>query len=177
MWLKCERIKFFFFFSFFFFFHGFFYFLVSLPFRALGKIENVLFFLATTLRECKKSTMLTLELIKKWGSWCAFNKFSILRGCIFHSHKISTRTFLKTMKINKKLKNEQPWTLAYTSILKTMSSPFSCFLGSRPIAFPSKVMPCNLNHNLICLSLGLLSKVALNYKALDVETIIMLNYG
>jgi hypothetical protein len=81
------------------------------------------------------------------------------------------------MKINKKLTNEQPWTLAYTLILKTMSSPFSCFLVSRPIAFPSKVMPCNLNHNLICLGLGLLSKVTLNYKALAVETIIMLNYG
>jgi hypothetical protein len=47
---------------------------------------------------------------------------------------------------------------------------------SIPIDFPSKMMPCMLNHNLICLGLGLLSKVALIYKALDMATIIMLNY-
>lgn len=37
-------------------------------------------------------------------------------------------------------------------------------------------MPCTLNHNLICLVLGLLFKVTLIYKALDMATIIMLNY-
>jgi len=73
--------------------------------------------------------------------------------------------------------NEQPWTLAYTLILKTIGCPLSCFLGSRPIHFPSKMMLRTLNHNLICLVLGLLSKVALIYKALDMATIIMLNYG
>jgi hypothetical protein len=32
------------------------------------------------------------------------------------------------------------------------------FFGFGPIGFPSKTMPCKLNHNLICLGLGLLSK-------------------
>jgi hypothetical protein len=64
----------------------------------------------------------------------------------------------KTMKKNKKQKNEQPQTLAYTLVLQTMSSPISSFYFSKPIGFPSKMMPCKLNHNLICLGLEFLSE-------------------
>jgi hypothetical protein len=71
--LTCERIRLTFgFFSLLLFFHGFFYFLFSPSFHALGRAENSLF-LVSTLQGSTKPTMLTLELIKKWGSWCALN--------------------------------------------------------------------------------------------------------
>jgi hypothetical protein len=47
---------------------------------------------------------------------------------------------------------------AYTLVLQTMSSPLSSFFGSRPISFPSKLMSCRLNHDLICLGPRPLSK-------------------
>jgi hypothetical protein len=53
-----------------------------------------------------------------------------------------------------KWKNEQPWTLGYTLVLQTVSSCLSCFFLSGPIGFPSKMMPCKLNQNLICLGSG-----------------------
>jgi hypothetical protein len=62
------------------------------------------------------------------------------------------------MKKNKKPRNEQPLTLSYTLILQTVSSYLSRFFLSRPIDFPSKMMPCKLNHNFICLGPGSLSK-------------------
>jgi hypothetical protein len=37
-------------------------------------------------------------------------------------------------------------------------SPLSSLFRSRPIGFPSKMMPCKLNHNLICFDLEPLSK-------------------
>jgi hypothetical protein len=41
------------------------------------------------------------------------------------------------------------------------------FFWSGPIGFPSKMMPCKLNHNLICLGLGPSSKgLATNLKLL-----------
>jgi hypothetical protein len=58
----------------------------------------------------------------------------------------------------KKWKNEQPWTLACTLVLQTMTSPWrGVFFLSISINFPSKMMPCKLNHNLICLCIGSLS--------------------
>jgi hypothetical protein len=59
---------------------------------------------------------------------------------------------------NKKPRNEQPLTLSYTLVLQTMSSYLSWFFLSGPIDFPSKMMPCKLNHNLICLGPESLSK-------------------
>ncbi len=53
---------------------------------------------------------------------------------------------------------KKPWTLAYILVLQTMSSPLNCFFWFGPIGVPSKMMPCTLNHNLICLGLGPLSK-------------------
>jgi hypothetical protein len=47
---------------------------------------------------------------------------------------------------------------AYTLVLQTMSYPLSSFFGSRPISFPSKLMSCRLNHDLICLGPRPLSK-------------------
>jgi hypothetical protein len=32
------------------------------------------------------------------------------------------------------------------------------FFGFEPIGFPSEMIPCKLNHNMICLGFGLLSK-------------------
>jgi hypothetical protein len=62
------------------------------------------------------------------------------------------------MKNNKKLKNEQPSTLDYTLVLQIMSSHLSSIFWSGPIAFPFAMKPCKLNHNLICLCPGPLSK-------------------
>jgi hypothetical protein len=58
------------------------------------------------------------------------------------------------MEKNKKERNEQPWTLPYTLVFQTISSPLSFFFWYGSIGFPSKMMPCKLNHNLICLGLG-----------------------
>jgi hypothetical protein len=51
----------------------------------------------------------------------------------------------------KNWKNEQPWTLICTFILQTMSSLLNYYFWSKPIGFPFKMMPCKLNHNIICL--------------------------
>ncbi len=64
----------------------------------------------------------------------------------------------KQWKKLKKQWNEQPWTLAYTLVFQTTSFPWSCFFWFGPIGFPSKMMPCKLNHNLICLCFGPLSE-------------------
>jgi hypothetical protein len=50
----------------------------------------------------------------------------------------------------KNQRNEQPWIVAYTLVLQTMSSPLNVF-WSKPIGFLSKMMSCKLNHNLIFL--------------------------
>ncbi len=74
------------------------------------------------------------------------------------------------MKKNKKQRNEQPWTLAYTSILLKLS--FKLFFLSRPIGFPSKMMPCKQNHNLICLCHGPLFKgLGTNLKLLTTRNV------
>jgi hypothetical protein len=62
------------------------------------------------------------------------------------------------MEESKKQKNEQPWTLTYTLVLQTMSYPLSSFFFCLDQLVPSKMMPCKLNHNLICLNLVSLSK-------------------
>jgi len=68
------------------------------------------------------------------------------------------------MEKNNKQKHEQPWTLTYTLVLQTMSSPLSSFFFcSKPIGFPSKMMPCTQNHKWSCIGLGPLFKVALRY--------------
>ncbi len=97
--------------------------------------------------------MSTLKLVKNGGASVLSTMSSI--------HSMSTilnKGKKKTMKKNKKQKNEQPQTLAYTLVLQTMSSPISSFFFSKPIGFPSKMMPCKLNHNLICLGLEFLSE-------------------
>ncbi len=52
--------------------------------------------------------------------------------------------------MEKKHKNEQPWTLAYNLVLQTMRFCLSSFIFSKPIGFPSKIMLCKLNCNLNC---------------------------
>jgi hypothetical protein len=61
----------------------------------------------------------------------------------------------------KKNKNEKRATLdlGYILVLQTMSSPstflfFVFFFGFGPLSFPSKMMPCRLQHNLIFLGPG-----------------------
>jgi hypothetical protein len=100
--------------------------------------------------------MLTLELIKNGGVG-VLSTMSSIHKCIFHSHRIWTTRVKKNNE--EEQKNEQPWTLAYTLVLHTMSFPWSCFFWFGPIGFPSKMMPCRLNHNLICLGPRPLSKV------------------
>jgi hypothetical protein len=82
---------------------------------------------------------------------------SSIHKCVSHFHKIWTRR-IKENKGEKNKKNEQPWTLVYTLVLQTMSCPLKCFFWFRPIGFPSKMMQCGLNHNLICFGLEPLSK-------------------
>ncbi len=141
----------FFFFSFFFFFF-FSYIIFSLSFHARGRAKNVLL-LTINLWGFTKPIMSTLKLVKNGGASVLSTMSSI--------HSMSTilnKGKKKTMKKNKKQKNEQPQTLAYTLVLQTMSSPISSFFFSKPIGFPSKMMPCKLNHNLICLGLEFLSE-------------------
>jgi len=57
----------------------------------------------------------------------------------------------KIMERNKKERNWQPWTLIYTLVFQTMSFPLNIFYLFKPIGFPSKMVPCKLNHHLICL--------------------------
>jgi hypothetical protein len=106
--------------------HGFQNFLFHFHFMHLGRVETS-HFLATTLWGSTKSTMLTLELIKKRRRVGVFSTMSSIRKRgFFHFHKIWTRVEKKKKnKEAKNLNNEQPWTLTYTSILQTMSSPLS----------------------------------------------------
>jgi hypothetical protein len=63
------------------------------------------------------------------------------------------------MKKSEKQRNEQHWTVAYSLVLQTLTSLLSSFFFySDQLVFPSKIMSCKLNHNLICLGLEPLSK-------------------
>jgi hypothetical protein len=73
------------------------------------------------------------------------------------SHISTTKVFKNNGK-SKKWRIYQPWTLTYTLVFQTMSFPLSSFFCFGPIGFPSKMMPCKLNHNFICLGFGPLSK-------------------
>ncbi len=86
--------------------------------------------------------------------------------------KFEQQGYKKTMKKEKKKskiwRNEQPWTLTYTLSLQTMGSTLSYFFGFGLIDFPSKMMPCKINHNLICLDLEPLSEgLGTKFKAID----------
>jgi hypothetical protein len=73
--------------------------------------------------------------------------------------KFEQRGNKKKRKKKKKKKNEQPWILAYTLVLQTMSYPLSFFFFFLDlIDFASKMMPCRQNHNWICFGHGPLSK-------------------
>jgi hypothetical protein len=74
---------------------------------------------------------------------------------VFHCHIIWVIRWKKTMKKNKKQRNEQPWTLVQTLVLQTMK----LFLKKiQTNCFPSKLVPFSMNHNLICLQPKPLSK-------------------
>jgi hypothetical protein len=86
--------------------------------------------------------------------------FSIHR-CIFHSHRIWA-TRVKKNSEEEEPKNSKKWTNLDPSLnFDSSNHELSCklvFFGSRSISSPSKMMPCKLNHNLICLHPGPLSK-------------------
>ncbi len=73
-----------------------------------------------------KSIISTLKLIKI-GRIDALSTMSSLHS-IFHSHKIWTRV-KKNSEKSQKQRNEWPWTLPYTLVLQTMSSPWSFFFS------------------------------------------------
>jgi hypothetical protein len=105
--------------------------------------------------------MLILELIKNGGVGVLSTMPSIHKY-VFQFHRIWTTRVKENNEEEQKTKrqkNEQPWTLAYTLVLQTMSFPLSCCFWFGPIGFPSKMMPCRLNHNSICLGPRSLSKV------------------
>jgi len=74
--------------------------------------------------------------------------------------------FLKNLSNKGKKNNEKEYktkkwatlNLSLHLVFQTMSFFLSLFLWSRLIDFPSKMIPCMLNHNLICLYLGPSSK-------------------
>ncbi len=82
------------------------------------------FILTIILRRCTKLTMSTLKLIKKIRELMCFQQCPQSIACL---HRISTRVKTNSGKKTKKIKNEQPWTLAYIWVLQTMSSPLSFF--------------------------------------------------
>jgi hypothetical protein len=97
------------------------------------------------LQGSTKLAMLTFKSIKKWESWCAFNNV-LIHKCVFHFHKIwATRG-----------KEALDPSLHFGSPNHELS--FKLFFWFGPIGVPSKMMPCRLNHNLIRLGLGPLSK-------------------
>jgi hypothetical protein len=100
--------------------------------------------------------MPTLKLVKKWESSYALN--NVLNPLhFFHPHKVWATRVKENNEKEKKWKNEQLWTLVYILVLPTMNSPLNSFLGLNQLV-SSKMMPCTLNHNMICLGLGPLSK-------------------
>jgi hypothetical protein len=64
----------------------------------------------------------------------------------------------KQWKRKEKQRNKQTWTSTYTLVLQIMSFFLSSFFWVGPIDFPFKMIPCKLNHNLICFGLGFLFK-------------------
>jgi hypothetical protein len=79
----------------------------------------------------------------------------ILTKYCYLTNKDKTKQYKKTKKHN----NEQPWILAYTLILQTLSSLVSfLFFGLDQLIFLPKTIPCKLNHDLIRLGPKLLSE-------------------
>ncbi len=93
---------------------------------------------------CKRNYV-NFKIGQKWG---VATTFSI--------HNVSSiLTEFKQHELKKTIEKKQPWTLDYTLVLLTASFALSFFFFSFVWInwFPSKMMPCKLNHNLICLDL------------------------
>jgi hypothetical protein len=157
MCLTCERIRLTFgLFSL--LLHGFKNFLFHFHFMHLGRAETSLF-LATTLWGSTKSSMLTLELIKKRRKLVCSQQcpqFINVSSILTKFEQGFEKKWKKKRAKNKKMNNLEPWfTLQF---FKPWALLLSYFFWSRPIGFRSKMMPRKLNHNMICLCLGSLSK-------------------
>jgi hypothetical protein len=111
-------------------------------------VENALL-LSTTLWRTTKPTMSTLELVKN-GWISVFSQFPQSLPCLPFSSIWIARVKKNSGKKPKKQRNEQFWTLIYTLVFQTMSSPLSFFFLVWTNCFPYKIIPFKLNHNLIC---------------------------
>jgi len=104
-----------------------------------------------------KLAMLTLKLIQKWGSCCVFDDVLNPRMRLTFSQNLSNKGLKKQWKRtnnnNKEMSNLGP---SFTTLVLRITLNF-CF-WSGPIDFPFKMVPFKLNHNLICLCPGVLSK-------------------
>ncbi len=80
-------------------------------------------------------------------------------ACIPFSQNLSNKGFFIKKKPKKKTKkNEQPWLALTLWFSKPWDALEALFVWFGPNGFPSKTMPCKLNHNLICLGPILSSK-------------------
>jgi hypothetical protein len=94
---------------------------------------------------------------------------SSIHRCIFHSHntKFEQQGYKKTIK-KQKTKNKKKLNPNLHFDSSNHGSPLSYLFGSELIDFSLKLMPCKINHNLICLDLQPLSKgLGTKFEALD----------
>jgi hypothetical protein len=81
--------------------------------------------------------MSILELIENEGAG-VLSIMSSIHSMFSTITEFKQQRYKKTRKKNKKVKNEQPWTLAYTLVLQIMSSPLSSFFNLEHFVFPPK---------------------------------------
>ncbi len=159
VWLTCKRIRLTsgLFSLLLLFFHDFFNFLFSLPFHALGKgwkciLSN------NHLVKIHKVSHDNFKLIKNEGV-CVLSTMPSIHICIFYSH----RNWATRIKKNNEKEKTKKWatsdlSLHFDSPNHVLSFKLFFFFWFRPIGFPSKMMLCKVNQNLICLDPEPLSK-------------------
>jgi hypothetical protein len=101
-----------------------------------------------------KTNHVNYRIGKKWGA-CVLSTMSSVHSIFSILIKFKQQGFLKIVKKSKK------WTTLDLNLhfgFPNYEFSFKVFFLSRTIGFPSKMMPCRLNYNLICLGLGSFSK-------------------
>jgi hypothetical protein len=122
-------------------------------FKGLGSFPT------TTLWGSIKLAMLTFKLIKNGGVG-VLSTMSSIHKCFFHYYRIWTTR----VKENNEKEQKKPKKWATLDLSSHFGSPnhelsLKLFFWFGPIGFPSKMMPCRLNQNLICLGPRSLCKV------------------
>ncbi len=79
-------------------------------------------------------------------------------ACLLFSQNLKNKEKRVEKSKEKKQKNKEMKNLGSQLTLWFSKSPSSSFSWFEPIGFPCKIMPCKLNHNLICLGLEPSSK-------------------